>query len=1067
MTQEQYELFNLLQSDREENAKVLEKTSMRGVKRSITEKYSEQAHFIYELLQNADDAKATKVRFVLDNNGLLFAHNGTVHFSISDPKTEEKDKENGELGHINSITSIGNTTKFESQIGKFGIGFKSVFQYTNTPHIYDPPFMFKIERLIVPVSLDCDHPERIGYETLFYFPFDSEKGQLEKAYEEVGTRLQKLDNPLLFLRYLQRIEWKDNQGNSGIYLRRIKLQDVGRIILLRAKVNVQSAKNRFLIFDKEIPSSENTNVNHTISIAFRLSLEKELKISSERKFPAYCFFATREPTELRFIIQAPFLLTDSREGIKQGKQWNEYLIEQAAELVAESLVEVRNRGLLDIDFLNTLPISRKDFSEDRMFRPIFDALLRKLESDEKLLPANDGGHISANQALLARSKDLINLLGTKQLSLMFEKEDCQWLDSKITETSILWDYLNKELEIPAVRPDIFASHFDKTFVEQQDYKWIIDFYAFLLKHEDLWNNTSSILRKKEIIRLSNQTHVSPFDENGNLRAYLPSGSHSEFPLVEQNIANDKKAQEFLRKLGLYEPDQLAEMINHVLPRYLDSEVSVSKEENILHIQQIAQVLQPDSLTKSQEDLIPKLKMLSRKIGLEELINNLDKTDIPPTRLIQAFKPIIFKEIPFLLSINNTNRQSEYKKPNEIYLSSEYTGNDGLECFLEANPDIWLLDKCYLNIPDIKIIIENLHILDKPKITTEEFNTNKKYKRGFTRDYTMDGLQFFLEHNKYSIKTSLYLWELLIRSQRDNSYRIELKGTLEHANDEKFIGKNVKKEPKVTTIYKLLNNYSWLPDKYANFHKPSDISLSELPDDFEKESIEAKKLAESLGFQPDIEKQLEASLPSELRVRWKIFSSLNNEEIHAFEQFLSERKAKSQFPEHLAPNKARREEKARESYVSSEEKKSEKRERTVRISQDQIDRKTALREWYQDENEKVICQICKSPSSFKNQQGKYYFEAIEMVRDEKEKEYDPNALALCPLCSAKYLYGERTDDEKIKQKLIILYDDFKNGILSQENLKIIINLCDKTVDIRFVEKHLIDLSPSFITSQNNK
>ena len=67
IAKEQKDLFNVLQKDRAESARVLEKPSMVGVKRSLTEKYSESAHFIYELLQNADDAKATMARFILVN----------------------------------------------------------------------------------------------------------------------------------------------------------------------------------------------------------------------------------------------------------------------------------------------------------------------------------------------------------------------------------------------------------------------------------------------------------------------------------------------------------------------------------------------------------------------------------------------------------------------------------------------------------------------------------------------------------------------------------------------------------------------------------------------------------------------------------------------------------------------------------------------------------------------------------------------------------------------------------------------------------------------------------------
>ena len=138
MTSIEEKYFSALAKDRKESADILDKRSMRGVKNSVVEKYSDQAHFIYELLQNADDAGATSVRFVLEKDRLIFAHNGTRFFSVSNPETEDEDTEAGTLGDINAITSIANSTKSktEATIGKFGVGFKAVFQYTSTPHIY-------------------------------------------------------------------------------------------------------------------------------------------------------------------------------------------------------------------------------------------------------------------------------------------------------------------------------------------------------------------------------------------------------------------------------------------------------------------------------------------------------------------------------------------------------------------------------------------------------------------------------------------------------------------------------------------------------------------------------------------------------------------------------------------------------------------------------------------------------------------------------------------------------------------------------------------------------------------
>ena len=89
MTENERLFFENLSKDRSESAAMLEKPSMRGIKNSVVDKYSDQAHFIYELLQNADDTKATKARFILEEGRLLFAHNGTRLFSVSDYVMDE------------------------------------------------------------------------------------------------------------------------------------------------------------------------------------------------------------------------------------------------------------------------------------------------------------------------------------------------------------------------------------------------------------------------------------------------------------------------------------------------------------------------------------------------------------------------------------------------------------------------------------------------------------------------------------------------------------------------------------------------------------------------------------------------------------------------------------------------------------------------------------------------------------------------------------------------------------------------------------------------------------------
>ncbi|MDE6076893.1 MAG: hypothetical protein K2G29_04105, partial [Muribaculaceae bacterium] len=51
-------------------AKSLYDPSMRGVLDVISNLYRDDAHFVYELLQNADDQKATHAKFILSENEL-------------------------------------------------------------------------------------------------------------------------------------------------------------------------------------------------------------------------------------------------------------------------------------------------------------------------------------------------------------------------------------------------------------------------------------------------------------------------------------------------------------------------------------------------------------------------------------------------------------------------------------------------------------------------------------------------------------------------------------------------------------------------------------------------------------------------------------------------------------------------------------------------------------------------------------------------------------------------------------------------------------------------------------
>src|SRR2546429_2266299 len=94
--------------DRQPLAHVLKKH--RGIRKIVEDLYPDRAHFIYELLQNAEDTGAFEARFALCEDSVTFEHNGR-------PFTKDD---------IWRITDIGEGTHNEDKIGRFGVGFKAV-----------------------------------------------------------------------------------------------------------------------------------------------------------------------------------------------------------------------------------------------------------------------------------------------------------------------------------------------------------------------------------------------------------------------------------------------------------------------------------------------------------------------------------------------------------------------------------------------------------------------------------------------------------------------------------------------------------------------------------------------------------------------------------------------------------------------------------------------------------------------------------------------------------------------------------------------------------------------------
>ena len=189
----------------------------------LTNLYPDNAHFIYELLQNAEDAGATEVCFTLEADRVEFEHNGHRLFSFDDVK---------------SITNIGDSTKHEdpTNIGKFGVGFKAVFAYTATPEIESGKYHFRIYDLIVP-DREGLSPGALGEnKTRFLFPFNNPQKPPEKALDEIEKNLRQLnESTLLFLKNIRKIEYLLPDSTLGFLERRETDKDRIEILVQHPK----------------------------------------------------------------------------------------------------------------------------------------------------------------------------------------------------------------------------------------------------------------------------------------------------------------------------------------------------------------------------------------------------------------------------------------------------------------------------------------------------------------------------------------------------------------------------------------------------------------------------------------------------------------------------------------------------------------------------------------------------------------------------------------------------------------------------------------------------------------
>jgi len=317
--------------------------------------YAEDNHFIYELIQNAEDTKSDEeqhtLEFTLESNGLI-VFNNELGF------TEEQ---------IKAICSFGQSTKAleknEGFIGEKGIGFKSVFKITDKPAIFSNGYRFHFNKLdetgttteyIIPHWIDDDELKKYPLQfqnnthTTLYLPFSKEKKQeqIDKLKEDI-----KYIEPilLLFLKKLTNIKINES-GQKVINTRKTSKKDEN---LELVTIQNKDTLDRYYMFKESI------NVNQNLDeVKDKNGRRKDIKKreiilafpnfkNRTKEDRIFSFLPTKLHSELNFIIQADFILQSGRENIAIDNEWNQWQFSEIEKLICNKIInKLKNHSKL-------------------------------------------------------------------------------------------------------------------------------------------------------------------------------------------------------------------------------------------------------------------------------------------------------------------------------------------------------------------------------------------------------------------------------------------------------------------------------------------------------------------------------------------------------------------------------------------------------------------------------------------------------------------------------------------------------------------------------------------------
>ena len=1010
--------------DHENLAQVLKNHA--GIRRIVEDLYPDTAHFIYELLQNAEDTRASETAFVLSPDVLTFEHNGRP-FNEAD---------------IRGITDIGEGTKAENddKIGRFGIGFKAVFPYTETPRIWSATYAFEISDMVLPTELPSD--PTLGERTRFEFPFNSEKKPHLQAFSEVRDGLEEIsDNTLLFLSYIEEIQWRVDGGREGRLLR-IPHSD-HHIEILREIDGRPTESSHFLRFTESVEGLENQHA----AIAFELKPlagndPSKLSAAFAQQFRivpanpgrvAVYFTAAKETSNLRFHLHAPFVPELSRSSIKDTPA-NGPLFRQLAGLAAQSLSSICDLGLLDRDFLAVLPNSQDAIPAP--YTPIRDAIIDVM-NERPLTPMYLGGHAPASR-LLQADAGLKALLDRDDIRFLIDGDGDPhgWAVAATRRNSEIDRFL-LDLDIKQWGIKQFVGTLEKRFSNKLRFCYTTHtwkqgpdrpFLDWMRRKPDEWHRALYALfygeLKNDLDRFGHVCIVRLSD--GEYRTgdecYFPTPETREDPILPRvaeatytgggTRIEQADARAFLEGIGVSEVGEFQQVEAILKRRYADPSCAPSWETHEADLRRFIALVEEDRVANN---LFEDYFILQQADGLWSKPRDL------------------YLDAPYI----ETGLQAYYgplgTESSRTPLSDRYRMFDMLDQLVRFARMCGVADR---------LEIAEVSCTNNPKVAHLRSAPGANFTHtGINRDFAIPGLESLFENP--TLVLSRLVWNALCTRSHD-------KNILEAHF--RYNQSNYPHTAESQLVHQLRNG-CWIPQADGAFVHPSQALRELLPEGFPFDpgwhwlavidfGVEAEEPAEQRRKNLEMAAELGFSDEAALEDA-KRFAGLPP---GTRQQILAEHQSFIDLPEREPANRERRAELVANKARQAPQRTTEKRPRSVSINRDAVKREKTnpyLRDLYTNTDGVTICQVCKNRLPFKVADGRYFFEAVEFLPALK-RHYHQNYLALCPNHAAMFIHANGSKDE------------MQGRFLAIEGSELEVTLADQPVTVYFTDIHIADL-----------